>query len=114
MSDIFQSFKLNSTTHEPTRIFTNYHGQTSISIIDYLTTNIPSNMYQAKVVNAFIADHYAQVIDISIERKSNLTETNNESTYRNMSAENINCLLQNIKKIDFSSLYNITDVNMSI
>ena len=26
LADIFQSFKLNPTTHEPTRIFTNCHG----------------------------------------------------------------------------------------
>ena len=65
-------------------------------------------MYQAKVVNAFIADHYAQVIDISIERKSNLTDTNNETTY----CGKYKLFFTKYKKIDFSSLYNITDENM--
>ena len=38
--DGFESFELNITTSDHTRIFTNTHGHTSFSAIDYMVTNL--------------------------------------------------------------------------
>lgn len=44
LHDVFNSFELNLTSSDATRIFTNSHNHTSLSCIDYMVTNLPSNI----------------------------------------------------------------------
>lgn len=111
--DIFQSYQLNITTHEPTRIFTNCNGQTSCTTIDYLTTNLPEHTYCCKIINPFIADHLAQIIDAKVAQNPRMKETNYEMiTYRDMTEENILKFVQNIQNVDWTRIY-IENVNLA-
>lgn len=66
LCDIFESFQLNVTTNEPTRVVQNVNGHTSSSALDYLVTNLPSSNYKVQVYDALLADHLAHLFSFSV------------------------------------------------
>lgn len=113
LNDIFQSFQMKVTSNGPTRLYTNYNGQTSSSSIDYISTNLPNGTYECKTVNPFIADHFAQIINVTQDLSTDTTKAKNITfRSRNTSDANVTYFVQNVNKIDWSFIY-IEDVNLA-
>lgn len=113
LNDIFQSFQMKVTTNGPTRMYTNCNGQTSSSSIDYISTNLPSGTYECIIVNPFIADHFAQIINITYDLNTEPANVKNSAfRFRDTSDANVAHFAQNVNKMDWSVIY-IEDINLA-
>lgn len=113
LNDILESFQLHVTTTEPTRIFTNVNGFTSISTIDYLITNISVEYYTSTIVNPNLSDHFAHIFSLNFGEYSknyNLVAVT-PFQIRDTRQSNINHLTFLLNKIDWSEFYLETDVD---
>lgn len=114
LCDILSSFELNITTCDPTRIFTMCNGRTCSSAIDYLSTNLPVDMYVCKIVDPCIADHFAQIITI----KNGMNEPISKSAYseiefRNLSENNLKLFVDEVAHTDWSFVCGVNDINVA-
>ncbi len=64
--DVLACHNLKVTNTYPTRIFTNKHGHTSISCLDYIFCNAGDKLVNvdAEVINPIIADHFSLILPI--------------------------------------------------
>ena len=114
LCDILSSFELNITTCDPTRIFTMCNGCTCSSAIDYLSTNLPVDMYVCKIVDPCIADHFAQIITIKNGMNKPTSESaRSESKFRNLSENNLKLFAAEVANTDWSFVYNVDDINVA-
>ena len=89
------------TTKEPTTICTNRNGATSISIIDYVVTNIESVMYSCKIFNPHTSDHLAHLMEFSLTSCDNATRENSytkQQSGRHLSPTNIQAFTSLIQR----------------
>lgn len=96
LCDLFNSFMLSITTHDPTRIFTYRNGHTSISTIDYLVTNIPENLYISTVFNPHISDHSAHRFSFNISDETFIDSSTRNKIYGRQLSENSMSLFTNM------------------
>lgn len=125
--DLFQSFELQSTTNEPTRVFTNVNGYTSSSTIDYLITNIPKSEYDCKLTDSNIADHLAHVLKFNIShipnalngnkkciKKRDVCESNMQNLIYSLSLENWDCIYEYDLNEAFNQFINCINWHLDI
>ena len=109
LCDLFDSFGLTITTKEPTRICTNRNGATSISIIDYVVTNIESVMYSCKIFNPHTSDHLAHLMEFSLTSCDNATREDSytkQQSGRHLSPTNIQAFTSLIQRQNWDKLLN--------
>lgn len=114
LCDVLDSFQLIRTTNQPTRIFTNVNGDTTSSALDYMTTNLPLNLYKCEIINPQIADHFAHILSFSLPSISSIINKHvNENNFvtRNLSQLNINQLIHYLKKINWAMFYEFVGKN---
>lgn len=111
LSDLFQSFELESTTSEPTRIFTNVNGRTTSSTIDYLTTNMPKHVYTCKLTNSNIADHLAHILIFNISHTYKTYSGKNKCIKkRDVGESNMMNLINRLRLENWDCIY-VCDIN---
>lgn len=82
LCDIFDSFNLNITSREPTRVFTNNKNQTSSTCLDYIATNIPPEIYKVMIFDPMLSDHYAHLFSLNVRYHQDITITDNKKVYK--------------------------------
>ena len=110
--DVFSSFQLDTTSViVPTRIFTNIHGHTSSSCIDYMVSNIPISNLSSKLYNPNIADHFAHILNINITKAEKDTPSLINFKRRSLNENNIKNLISEMNKHDWTNIYsaNVND-----
>lgn len=111
LCDILSSFELAILNSEPTRVFTNIHGYTSSTCIDYMVTNIPRDFVKCDISNPNIADHLAHMLCVKI---GNIKNNGSQKIFykkRNSTENNINYFKTKLSQIQWRPLY---DHNLSI
>lgn len=63
LDELFLSYNLNLGSCEHTIIFTNKHGATIVSKLDYIATNVIRDRFHVFVEEPFISDHKAVFLD---------------------------------------------------
>lgn len=108
--DVFESFELNTTTSDYTRVFTNVHGHTSFSAIDYMVSNLPKNNIKCELLNPNIADHLAHMLSINMNEPIRNTNEKISFNTRPISDENIAHFKFELSRINWQEMY-LFDVN---
>lgn len=103
--DIFESFELKISNTGPTRVFTNIHGHTSSSTIDYMVTNMPDNTYRCEIFNPHIADHKGHILSVIRTDDPSAKNTIDIIETRPINDNNIRDFLYNLDKINWAELY---------
>lgn len=111
--DILNSFELNITCFEPTRIFTNIKGVTSVSTIDYMITSFDSANYECYVLDPLLSDHKGHYLTLQVNLLSESPDTNTFPSIkiRDICNSNLNNLYFQLNNVDWGSYYKLTDVN---
>lgn len=109
LCDVFNSFALNVSLTEPTRVVTNVNGRTSSSCIDYITTNLPLNSFYCYLVNPNIADHFGHLLCIKNYFSESLNINNDSNIFyrRTINENNLVQLSSKLMSIDWSNLYDL-------
>ena len=107
LRDVLDCFDLTITTNEPTRIFTNAHGHTTFSCIDYMVTNYFRDLVKCEICNLNIADHLAHVIYLN--NHTEIVESNQQRSVaiynkRSLSENNFNYFNAMLSQIDWSPM----------
>lgn len=102
--DLTNSFYLDPTFHEATRI-----GVNNSTAIDYIFTNFNDTILSKKIIQNGISDHGAQLITFPI------MNNNSEKSYksRSFSQKNTQTFIKYLEDEDWCNLYNVNgDVNV--
>lgn len=103
-------FGLSISSLEATRIFTNIHGITSSSKIDYILTNIDRELLTDRVVDAGIGDHKAVIVSV-ITNTMRVPTTGEIRTFRLLSGNNLFNLASMASSTSFEDVYDTSDPN---
>lgn len=117
LEDLLSCYELMITSTESTRIFTYRNGHTSSTCIDYMVTNMPTNMYDCRRINPNIADHLAHLLcinTIAVEDQQNQAESCKQKVKvkkRNITNSNIKHLYTLMSKVDWFYIFylNVND-----
>nr|CAI5819984.1 unnamed protein product [Callosobruchus analis] len=112
LKDLLESFNLNVTTTEPTRVCIDKNNKRTSSSIDYMATNLEQSRYHSEVINPNLADHFAHLFSIKLVEKYRLDKISYKS--RNMSTDNLNRFGQLVAQTDWSPLYELSINNAFI
>lgn len=105
LCDLFDSFQLNKTTCEPTRIFRNIHGHMSATSIDYAVTNMSPVNYNVKIYDPLLADHLSHIITLNLMSYDKINTKNDSNILKRIiNAENLNELNMRIAEINWNHL----------
>ena len=105
LTDLLDSYKLHFKSREPTRMFTNKNGQTSISKIDYFITNISQDSYSEIIEDLNVGDHFALIIEFTQKKIKNKKCESRTNTFRAIDEYSLNRLDSNISEETFESVY---------
>lgn len=111
--DIILSYNLQVTSLTPTRVVTNCLGQTSVSKVDYILTNVDNSQWDSNIYEAHFSDH--RICSLKYHIQHNQFETTNykpiKQQYRDVSDHNITNLVSILSKIQFDQVY-VDDVDL--
>lgn len=103
-TDLLTSYCLTVNNTDPTRIFINQNSVITSSKIDYILTNIDKSLYDVKVEDLNLSDHFALMININLNHQ-NTVELKREMIIRNESESNLLHLKTYLQNESFSSVY---------
>lgn len=108
LHDVFDSFELNLTSSSATRIFTTTNNHTSLSCIDYMVTNLSTNLAKCETLNPNIADHLGHILSIQVNE---IVPSNKNSKItlnkRCINAENIANLKFEINRVNWDEMWDL-------
>lgn len=104
------SFDLVVTSTEATRVFTNRHGVTSSTKIDYILTNVNTDLVCSRVVDPNIGDHKALVLIYDGDDGPPPVRSI-PRFFRDVSGDNLESLSLLTTGNVFDTIYSITDVD---
>lgn len=106
--DVINTYQMNDNQIGPTRIFTYANGHISSSSIDYMVTNLSTDIYNCTLIQPNIADHLAYIL------KFKITDTENEikhdipiSMKRHINSNNIAEFKTRLNATDWTPLFNL-------
>lgn len=106
LNDIFDSFNLKVTTHEPTRVFQHMNGHRGESAIDYMVTNIANDLFHSSVVNPHLSDHFALKFVLKCDFLSHAQDEESKLiSIRNLSPSSIESFASMVKRQDWDYIY---------
>lgn len=111
LTDILESFNMYCTIKAPTRIATNVRGTRTASAIDCVATNLPKEHLNCFSVQANIADHLAQVLNIKVTEPVRDPISTSGRKSRNITDESLNELNFRLRTNDWSTMYEQNNVN---
>lgn len=111
--DLLLGYNLHVSSSSPTRVFTNKHGVTSTSKVDYIITNSNSDSYVANVFEANFSDH--RILSLTCKHcTGNLNVASNQigKFYRHLSQTNIDELNSSLlNNNNFKQIYFENDID---
>lgn len=107
--DLLNCFSLSTSSRDPTRIFTNVTGHTSISKVDYVLTNAKLSSCNTNVFEGHISDHRVISLDFLADLKYNNKPLSR--LVRDMSRQNLDQFAFMISQNDFSEIYECSHIN---
>lgn len=112
-SDFLQCFNLNITSFEPTRIFTDISGKTSISLLDYILTDVDLKSCKTRIFEAHLADHKVVSLDYyySMKSISSCDSVDKIRYVRQVTQKNLEELNVLIKNTSFEDVYVNSDID---
>lgn len=107
--DLMNCFNMNVSSNDPTRVFTDVTGHTSISKVDYVLTNANLVDCNVKVYEPHISDHRA----ITLEFQINLPLKNHDVSklVRDLCPQNLKDFEYCISNCDFQEMYKYPHVD---
>ncbi|KAK9886483.1 hypothetical protein WA026_016767 [Henosepilachna vigintioctopunctata] len=102
-------FDLSITSDDFTRIYTNKHGITSSTKIDYILTNVCRDLLVSEVVDHHIGDHRAIVLTFECPVEDSIDNTT-FVTFRCLSEKNLLNLSTMAATVSFDRIYRETDI----
>lgn len=105
LCDLLNSYSLNVTTTDPTRVCSSLKGITNYSAIDYMATNILPQYFESRIINPHLSDHFAHRLILSIcDIETNSSKQTELQVKRNLSPENVNMFSAMIQQQDWDRI----------
>lgn len=107
--DLLLCYSLKVTSMTPTRVVTNYLGQTSISKVDYILTNVELCYCMSNIYEAHLSDHRICCLSYSIPViNTSLSDTGPKyREFRDLSDDNLNNLAYALARTGFNEIYSL-------
>lgn len=97
------------TSQDPTRVFTDIYGHTSISKVDYILTNADLTDCNVKIFEPYISDHRAILLEFNAELDAKAQSK--LKVVRALNEQNLNNFIFHIKNCDFHDVYENDDAD---
>ncbi|XP_045479783.1 uncharacterized protein LOC123684536 [Harmonia axyridis] len=112
LDDLLQCFDLRVTSSDPTRVYINVNNLKSVSKIDYILTNAPSDSCNSRTFEGHLGDHKVIALDYVNESTSNAKTVHERGFVRNVSPRSLNNLALFMETVSFDNIFLSPDIDV--
>lgn len=112
LDDLLQCFDLRVTSSDPTRVYINVNNLKSVSKIDYILTNAPSDSCNSRTFEGHLGDHKVIALDYINESTANAKTVHERGFVRNVSPRSLNNLALFMETVSFDNIFLSPDIDV--